>query len=72
MGEKGENIFGARATGNSREGKYLSFSLGGEEYGIGILKVKAIIGMMRITPLPQTPEYRKRRNLPERKSHPCD
>ena len=32
------------------EGKYLSFSMDREEYGIGILKVKEIIGMMRITP----------------------
>jgi purine-binding chemotaxis protein CheW len=42
-----------------REGKYLTFSLGDEEYGIGILKVKEIIGMMRITPVPQTPEFVK-------------
>ena len=42
-----------------REGKYLTFSLDQEEYGIGILKVKEIIGMMRITPVPQTPEYIK-------------
>jgi purine-binding chemotaxis protein CheW len=42
-----------------REGKYLTFSLDMEEYGIGILKVKEIIGMMRITPIPQTPEYVK-------------
>lgn len=42
-----------------REGKYLTFSLDQEEYGIGILKVKEIIGMMRITPVPQTPEYVK-------------
>jgi purine-binding chemotaxis protein CheW len=42
-----------------REGKYLTFSLGGEEYGIGILKVKEIIGMMRITPVPQTPYFVK-------------
>ena len=42
-----------------REGKYLTFSLGREEYGIGILKIKEIIGMMRITPIPQTPEYVK-------------
>lgn len=40
-----------------REGKYLTFSLGDEEYGIGILKVKEIIGMMRITPVPQTPDF---------------
>ena len=41
------------------EGKYLTFSLDREEYGIGILKVKEIIGMMRVTPVPQTPEYVK-------------
>lgn len=42
-----------------KEGKYLTFSLGGEEYGIGILKVKEIIGMMPITVVPQTPAYIK-------------
>jgi purine-binding chemotaxis protein CheW len=42
-----------------REGKYLTFSLDREEYGIGILKVKEIIGMMRVTPVPQTPLYVK-------------
>jgi purine-binding chemotaxis protein CheW len=42
-----------------REGKYLTFSLGGEEYGIGILKIKEIIGMMPITHLPQTPKFVK-------------
>ena len=43
----------------AREGKYLTFSLAGEEYGIGILKVREIIGMMSITPVPQTPEFVK-------------
>src|SRR5574340_176251 len=43
----------------SREGKYLTFTLAEEEYGIGILKVKEIIGMMSITTVPQTPEYMK-------------
>lgn len=42
-----------------REGKYLTFSLAGEEYGIGILKVKEIIGMMPITTVPRTPEFVK-------------
>ena len=40
-----------------REGKYLTFNMAGEEYGIGILKIKEIIGMMPITPVPQTPEF---------------
>lgn len=43
----------------SREGKYLTFSLGDEEYGIGILKIKEIIGMMPITSVPQTPKFVK-------------
>ena len=42
-----------------REGKYLTFSLAGEEYGIGILKVKEIIGMMPITTVPRTPIFVK-------------
>ena len=43
----------------SKAGKYLTFSLAGEEYGIAILKVKEIIGMMPVTPVPQTPSYVK-------------
>ena len=42
-----------------REGKYLTFTLAGEEYGIGILKIKEIIGMMPITTVPQTPAFVK-------------
>ena len=44
---------------NRREGKYLTFTLAGEEYGIGILKVKEIIGMIAITIIPQTPSHVK-------------
>jgi len=42
-----------------REGKYLTFALAEEEYGIGILKVKEIIGMMAVTHVPQTPAFVK-------------
>jgi len=42
-----------------KEGKYLTFSLAEEEYGIGILKIKEIIGMLPVTSVPQTPEYVK-------------
>lgn len=41
------------------EGKYLTFTLGKEDYGIGILKVREIIGVMEITAVPHTPEYIK-------------
>jgi purine-binding chemotaxis protein CheW len=44
---------------NEREGKYLTFTLCNEEYGISILKIKEIIGMMPITTVPQTPDYIK-------------
>jgi purine-binding chemotaxis protein CheW len=40
-------------------GKYLTFTLAEEEYGIGILKVKEIIGMMPITSVPRTPNFVK-------------
>jgi purine-binding chemotaxis protein CheW len=49
----------AKRNVNLMEGKYLSFSMDREEYGIGILTVKEIFGMMRITPVPQTPDYVK-------------
>ncbi|MBW1780318.1 MAG: purine-binding chemotaxis protein CheW [Deltaproteobacteria bacterium] len=44
---------------SDKEGKYLTFTLAEEEYGIGILKIKEIIGMMPITTVPQTPEFVK-------------
>jgi purine-binding chemotaxis protein CheW len=42
-----------------KEGKYLTFALGSEEYGLEILKVREIIGYMEITAVPQTPSYVK-------------
>lgn len=42
-----------------REGEYLTFMVAGEEYGVGILKVKEIIGMMPITMVPRKPPYVK-------------
>jgi purine-binding chemotaxis protein CheW len=39
--------------------KLLTFSLGNEGYGVSILKVKEIIGMLDITPVPKTPEFIK-------------
>lgn len=51
------NEAGESAVG--RAGKYLTFTLSNEEYGIGILKVREIFGMMNITPVPQTPEFVK-------------
>jgi len=42
-----------------KEGKYLTFALANEEYGLEILKVREIIGYMNITAVPQTPAYVK-------------
>lgn len=41
----------------SRGGKFLTFFLAGEEYGLEILKVYEIIGMLPITPVPRTPSF---------------
>jgi purine-binding chemotaxis protein CheW len=40
----------------AQPGKYLTFFLDSEEYGIEILKVQEIIGRMAITPVPGTPQ----------------
>jgi len=42
-----------------KEGKYLTFALANEEYGLEILKVREIFGYMDITAVPQTPGYVK-------------
>ena len=42
---------------DSRAGKYLTFFLASEEYGVEILKVQEIIGRMPITPVPLTSKY---------------
>lgn len=48
----------ARAgSSNDREGKYLTFALGDEQFGLEILKVREIIGYMDITAVPQTPAH---------------
>ena len=43
----------------TRAGKYLTFKLADEDYGISLLKVREIIGMMPITSVPRTPEFIK-------------
>lgn len=47
---------GEVANAGDREGKYLTFVLDSEEYGIGILEIREIIGMMPVTPVPQAPD----------------
>jgi purine-binding chemotaxis protein CheW len=44
---------------SQKEIKYLMFILEGEEYGVDILNVREIIGIMPITPVKDTPPYIK-------------
>lgn len=41
----------------AKAGKYLTFKLSTEEYGLEILTVKEIIGLLTITKMPRTPDY---------------
>lgn len=43
----------------AKPGKYMTFALGDENYGVDILKVKEIIGIIDITYVPQLPDYIK-------------
>ncbi len=50
------------STGVSEEiegGKFLSFQLLGEEYALNAMKVREILGIIGITPVPQTPDFVK-------------
>ncbi len=42
---------------SARAGRYLTFSLAGELYGLEILKVQEIIGIMNVTRVPRAPDY---------------
>ncbi|MCP3940872.1 MAG: purine-binding chemotaxis protein CheW [Desulfobacteraceae bacterium] len=54
-----ETINHTLKTTTIKTGKYLTFLLKKEEYGLGILKVKEIIGMIAITSIPKTPKFIK-------------
>src|SRR5437773_6715114 len=44
---------------DARAGKYLTFQLSNEEFGIRVLKVREIMGIQEITAVPQTPTHIK-------------
>ena len=46
-------------TATAAPAKYLTVVLAGESYGIAVLKVREIIRLQKITPVPQTPPYVK-------------
>ncbi len=47
------------ATAALHAGKYLTVALDNESYGLAVLKVREIIRMQKITPVPQLPEFVK-------------
>src|SRR4051794_12727631 len=49
----------AAAPADARAGKYLTFHLVNEEFGIRVLKVREIMGLQEITAVPQTPGHVK-------------
>ncbi len=48
---------GVLEVGKKLAGKYLTFLLGEEEYGLEILKVQEIIQMQKVTKLPKAPNF---------------
>lgn len=54
-----ESTAPVRATTAHLQGKYLTVVLDREAYGIAVLKVREIIRMQKITPVPQMPEFVK-------------
>jgi purine-binding chemotaxis protein CheW len=57
VGEAATTSAGAVDRAARRAGKYLTFFLAGEEYGLEILKVHEIIGVLPITRVPRTPTF---------------
>lgn len=49
----------APALGTQAAGKYLTFALGAEEYGVPVLRAREIIKLMEITTVPQVPVHVK-------------
>jgi purine-binding chemotaxis protein CheW len=51
------SIGSGTAAGRASGGKFLTFALGNEEYGVPVLKVREIIKVMDITQVPQVPPH---------------
>src|SRR5437764_3998756 len=53
------NPTSSAALADARAGKYLTFHLATEEFGIRVLNVREIMGVQEITAVPQTPAHIK-------------
>lgn len=56
-GRNGGLSHGKRTGKNVQGEKFLCFKLGSEEYGLPVLQVKEIVGMMEFAGVPQTHAY---------------
>ena len=56
VSEEKESAKGSKSA-TAKAGKYLTFKIGAEEYGLEILKVQEIIKMMDITKVPRVPDF---------------
>lgn len=52
-----DNLSQGQVAGMASAEKYLTFNLADEQYGLEILKVREIIGIMDITKVPRTPDF---------------
>ena len=50
-------VKGSGVSATTGGGKYLTFGLASEQYGLEILKVQEIIGIMKVTRIPKAPEF---------------
>ena len=57
LAEESATLAGDSPAREALGGKYLTFVLGEEEYGLSILKVREIIGVMDITKVPQSADF---------------
>jgi purine-binding chemotaxis protein CheW len=55
---------------DERAGKYLTFLIGKEEFGVGVLKVREIMGIQDITSVPKRRPTSKVSSICEAKSFP--
>jgi purine-binding chemotaxis protein CheW len=53
------NVYDEEDEEDTQKDKYLTFFIGNEEYGMGIRHVIEVIGMQKITPVPEMPGYLK-------------
>ena len=57
VAKTGQQVQGPNQVRSLEGGKFLTFLMANEKYGLEILKVREIIGMMDVTPVPTTPAF---------------